>query len=114
MTFQLAVTAAEAFERLRPLAMLGGDAYIDGEIYDSAGAITAAELTWIKAGNRQHKDWDNTTLGTLRLDRERLVVEVNSRRRRELDPDGSDPNRELTACTLRHVPFRTPLTGRLV
>jgi hypothetical protein len=83
MTFQLAVTAAEAFERLRPLAMLGGDAHIDGEIYDSAGAIAAAELTWIKAGNRQHKDWDNTTLGTLRLDRERLVVEVNSARRRD-------------------------------
>lgn len=83
MTYQLAVTAAEALERLRPLAMLGGDAHIEGEVYDSAGAITAAELTWIKAGNRQHKDWDNTTLGTLRLDRERLVVEVNSRRRRD-------------------------------
>src|SRR6266446_4064407 len=63
--------------------MLGGDAHIDGEVYDSAGAITAAELTWIKAGNRQHKEWDNTTLGTLRLNGARLVVEVNSARRRD-------------------------------
>ena len=42
----------------------------------------AATLTWIKAGNRKLKDWDNTTLGTLRIDGTRLVVEVNSARRR--------------------------------
>ena len=30
--------------------------------------MAAAVLTWLKAGNRKHKDWDNTTLGTLRLD----------------------------------------------
>jgi len=83
MTYQLGVTAAEAFERLRPLATLRGDAHIDGEVYDSAGEITAAELTWIKAGNRQHKDWDNTTLGTLQLNGARLVIEVNSARRRD-------------------------------
>lgn len=82
MTYALGLTAAEAFERLRPLATLGSDVHLDGEVYDSAGAIAAAELTWIKAGNRKHKDWDNTTLGTLRLDGERLVVEVNSARRR--------------------------------
>ncbi len=83
MTYELDVAAAEAFERLRPLATLRGDAHIDGEVYDSAGAITAAELTWIKAGNRQHKDWDNTTLGSLWLNGTRLVVEVNSARRRD-------------------------------
>lgn len=74
---------AEAFERLRPLATLRGEAHIDGEIYDGAGVITAAELTWIKTGNRRHEDWDNTTLGTLRLNGSSLVVEVNSARRRD-------------------------------
>ncbi len=83
MTYELDVTAAEAFERLRPLATLHGDAHIDGEVYDGAGAIAAAELTWIKAGNRQHKDWSNTTLGTLRLNGARLEIEVNSARRRD-------------------------------
>jgi hypothetical protein len=83
MTYELGVTTSEAFERLRPLATLRGDAHIDGEVYDRAGAITAAELTWIKAGNRKHKDWDNTTLGRLRLNGARLVVEVNSARRRD-------------------------------
>ena len=83
MTYELGVTTTEAVERLRPIATLRGEAHIDGEAYDDAGALTAAELTWIKAGNRQHKDWDNTTLGTLRLNGARLVVEVNSARRRD-------------------------------
>jgi hypothetical protein len=39
-----------------------------------------------------HKAWDNTTLGTLRIDRSRLVVEVNSvRRRRRIE-------REIAKC----------------
>lgn len=83
MTYELSVTTAEAVERLRPIATLRGEAHIDGEVYDDAGALTTAELAWIKAGNRQHKDWDNTTLGTLRLNGARLVVEVNSARRRD-------------------------------
>jgi hypothetical protein len=83
MTYDLSVTAADAFDRLRPLATLRGEAHVDDERYDASGEIEAAVLTWLKAGNRKHKDWDNTTLGTLRLDGSRLVIEVNSARRRE-------------------------------
>jgi hypothetical protein len=83
ITYDLSVAAAEAFDRLRPLATLRGETHVDGERWNAAGAIEAAVLTWIKAGNRQHKDWDNTTLGTLRLDGAHLVIEVNSARRRE-------------------------------
>ena len=83
MIYECDLTPAEAFERLRPLAMLGAEAHIEDEIYDATGAITKADLTWIKPGNRQHKDWDNTVLGNLRLDGSRLVVEVNSARRRD-------------------------------
>ena len=83
MTYNLGLTPAESFHRLRPLATLRGEAHVDDERYDAAGGIEAAVLTWLKAGNRKHKDWDNTTLGTLRLDGSRLVIEVNSARRRE-------------------------------
>jgi hypothetical protein len=81
MVYKLAVTTAEAFERLKPLATLEGEAHVDDEAYDGTGALVAANLSWIKAGNRQHKSWDNTILGTLRLDGTRLTVEVNSARR---------------------------------
>jgi hypothetical protein len=83
ITFDLGLTPAESFDRLRPLATLRGEAHVDDERYDAAGGIEAAVLTWLKAGNRKHQDWDNTTLGTLRLDGSRLVIEVNSARRRE-------------------------------
>jgi hypothetical protein len=83
MTYALDLTPSEALDRLRPLATLRGEAHISEEVYDASGAITAAVLTWIKAGNHKNKDWDNTTLGTLQLRGTRLVVEVNSARRRD-------------------------------
>jgi hypothetical protein len=83
MIYDLGLTPAESFDRLRPLATLRGEAHVDDERYDAAGGIEAAVLTWLKAGNRKHKDWGNITLGTLRLDGLRLVIEVNSARRPE-------------------------------
>lgn len=82
LIYELGVTASEAVERLTPLATLRGNVHLADEVHDADGALLTAPLTWIKAGNRKHKDWDNTTLGTLRLDGSRLVVEVNSARRR--------------------------------
>jgi hypothetical protein len=82
LTYALGVPVAVAVERLTPLAMLRDEAHITDETYDATGALCSATLTWIKAGNRKMKDWDNTTLGTLRVNESQLVVEVNSARRR--------------------------------
>ena len=82
LTYELGLLAAEAIERLTPLATLRDEAHVADEAYDINGALCSATLTWIKAGNRKMKDWDNTTLGTLRVSESRLVVEVNSGRRR--------------------------------
>jgi hypothetical protein len=82
LTYALGVPAAVAVERLTPLAMLRDEAHITDETYDATGALCSATLTWIKAGNRKMKDWDNTTLGTLRVNESQLIVEVNSARRR--------------------------------
>jgi len=82
LTYELGVPVSQAVERLAPLATLRGEAHVTDEAYDATGALCSATLTWIKAGNRKMKDWDNTTLGTLRVDESKLVVEVNSARRR--------------------------------
>ena len=63
--------------------MLGDEADVDEEAYDAAGAIAAAHLSWIRPGNRKHKDWDNTILGTLHIDGTTLTVDVNSAKRRD-------------------------------
>ncbi|MGE3843550.1 MAG: SEC-C metal-binding domain-containing protein [Vicinamibacterales bacterium] len=82
LTYELGIPPARAVECLTPLATLRDEAHISDETYDATGAIRGATLTWIKGGNRKMKDWDNTTLGTLRISEARLVVEVNSARRR--------------------------------
>lgn len=43
--------------------------------------MTGAVLSWVKAGNKQMKSWDNTILGTLRLEPGKLTADVNSERR---------------------------------
>jgi SEC-C motif len=78
LTYELNMTVAGAFESLAPLARVHGEDHIDEISRDESGAITGAVLSWVKSGNRQHKDWDNTILGTLRLSAGRLVAEVNS------------------------------------
>ena len=82
MTHALAMSPGEAVDRLRPSATLRGEVHIEGERYDDAGALAAAELTWLKGRNRLHTEWDNTALGRWRFDGSRLVVEVNSSRQR--------------------------------
>ena len=77
----LKTTVAKAFESLAPLAKVHDEDHIDEVARDDSGAIAGAVLSWVKAGNRQHKEWDNTVLGTLRLGAGRLVAEVNSARR---------------------------------
>ena len=81
LTFELKTTVGEAFERLAPLAMVHGEDHSEEVVRDAAGAVTNASLSWVKAGNRQHKQWDNTLLGTIRIEPGRVVADVNSARR---------------------------------
>lgn len=88
LTYVLGIPAAVAVERLTPLARLRDEAHIAEEACDDTGALRSATLTWIKAGNRKMKGWDNTTLGTLRVNESQLVVEVNpARRRRRIEKE---------------------------
>jgi hypothetical protein len=78
LTYHLNTTVAQAFEGLAPLARVHGEDHIDEITHDESGAIISAVLSWVKTGNRQHKDWDTTILGTFRLGAGHLVAEVNS------------------------------------
>ncbi len=83
LKYELDMSAAEAFERLKPLAVLGREEHVEDVGRNASGAVTSATLSWIAAGNRQNKSWDKTILGTLRLNGSTLTVEVNSARRRD-------------------------------
>jgi hypothetical protein len=81
LVYDLAAPVPDAFERVRPLAVLGDDEHVSDMETDESGAMKSVVVSWVKAGNRKHKAWDNTILGTVRLEAGRLTAEVNSARR---------------------------------
>jgi hypothetical protein len=81
MRYDLTMPVDEAFARLLPLATVRGEEHVDDVATGEGGAMSSAVLSWVKAGNRQMKDWDNTILGTLQLESGRVTAEVNSAKR---------------------------------
>jgi hypothetical protein len=72
----------EAFDALKHLTL----DCTDEELLEDAerardGGLRRVEFTWAKAGNAVHKDWSNTTLGSVQIDGKRLLAHVNSERR---------------------------------
>src|SRR5690606_5686620 len=48
------------------------------------GSLRRVGFQWLKAGNRQHKEWETTALGMIEIDQDTLSVHVNSRERADL------------------------------
>src|SRR5260370_13987914 len=87
LTYRLHCSPSSAFERLSPLARASVDDQLQlmaDATMNNAGELQAAILSWSKTGNRMHRDWDNTTLGTIEIDGSRLLICVNSKRRTTL------------------------------
>jgi len=72
----------EAFDRLAPLAY-GYEAndLLDDATVDRAGNVTAVTVPWAVAGNKVHREWENTSLGTIEIDGRLMTVSVNSEQR---------------------------------
>ena len=80
--FALQCTPCEAFDRLASLAYgYDADALLADARRDGSGTVTAVTVPWTVAGNKVHRDWENTSLGTIEIDGRRLTVSVNSERR---------------------------------
>jgi hypothetical protein len=80
--FDLRCSPRDAFEHLCSLSLdRPEDECMEDPQYDAAGELRAVRFTWMKRGNAKHASWDNTILGTLRIDGGRLSVHVNSQRR---------------------------------
>jgi len=71
-----------AFDALKGLALDATDTeLLAGAVHDAHGRLRKIEFSWRKRGNKQHKDWNNTILGNIRIDVGTLTVEVNSEKR---------------------------------
>jgi hypothetical protein len=84
LSYRLRCSPASTFDRLRPLARASHEdraRLLAGATMDPAGELQAVRLSWSRRGNRLHPEWDNTTLGTIEIEGDRLEVHVNSERR---------------------------------
>lgn len=71
-----------AFDALRHLSIgLSEQELLAEATHDADGELLAVEIPWLKPGNAKHVSWQNTTLGRIEIDGQRLVVEVNSEER---------------------------------
>ena len=69
-------------QQLLPLA-LSDDAeeFLHEAKRTKSGEIKQVAFPWLKKGNKQHKNWDNTVMGHVTVEQERLTLETNSEKR---------------------------------
>lgn len=80
--FELGCSPQEAFDGLRSLALaFNHDRLLDDAVRDTHGNLLEVRFDWAKKGNKKHKSWDNTVLGTLEIKGTSLTAEVNSEKR---------------------------------
>ncbi|MBI5753240.1 MAG: SEC-C domain-containing protein [Hydrogenophilales bacterium] len=73
-----------AFDALKHLCItMNEDELLADAVFDSAGALCKIEFPWQKAGNKRNPGWDNTVLGNIAIDGDKLTLEVNSENRAE-------------------------------
>lgn len=78
--FELRCSPQEAFDGLRSLALYQ-EGILEDATRDENGNLLEVNFDWMRKGNKKHKSWDNTVLGSLEIKGKTLTVEVNSEKR---------------------------------
>jgi len=74
-------SARAAFDAIRHLCLKTSEVELLANArFDNRGELVAVEVPWLREGNAKLA-WDNTILGHLRIEGQRLVAEVNSSER---------------------------------
>ncbi len=82
--YVLECTPLEALDALATLSLAeNANELIATGDFDSQGNLTSIEFPWLKKGNKQHKDWNNTVMGNIVIDKDKLTVDINSADRSE-------------------------------
>ncbi len=82
LKYELLCPPSQALESLRTLVLPDFRDGIEHEsVRDKDGNLIKVSFRWQKEGNRAHKHWTNTTLGEITIERNSLVIDVNSEKR---------------------------------
>jgi hypothetical protein len=70
------------FEAIYPLCIFATkNELLQDAKYDPQGKLVSIEFPWLKKGNKKNKGWDNTVLGHITINKNKMKVEVNSKER---------------------------------
>jgi hypothetical protein len=79
LLYELRCTPGQALEKLKTLVLPEyRDQILTDADFDGLGNLVRVSLTWQKEGNRMHPEWDNTSLGLIKISGGGLEAEVNS------------------------------------
>jgi hypothetical protein len=78
--FELGCSTQEAFDGLRSLALYQ-EGILEDATRDENGDLLEVGFDWMRKGNKKHKTWDNTVLGSLTIKGNTLTADVNSEKR---------------------------------
>jgi hypothetical protein len=82
LRYKLRCTPEQALEKLKTLVLPEfQEEILDDADSDDSGNLIHVSLTWQKRGNRVNPEWDNTSLGSIKIKGDALEVEVNSEER---------------------------------
>lgn len=83
LLYHLECSPREALDALISLSLDTVDEYEDIAEYDAEGELHAIAFPWLRKGNQKVAGMENTVLGHLRIEGDRLTIEVNSQERAE-------------------------------
>lgn len=82
--FKLSISPQEALKKLLPLTLSKNpQEFLNDAKLDKTGKIKKIEIPWLKKGNKQNKSWDNTIMGHIIIENNKLILETNSDKRTE-------------------------------
>lgn len=72
-------SAQEAFEKLHPLCIAESKTeLLETAQLNTQGGVEGIDFPWLKKGNKQNPEWDNTVYGHISIKRKVLNLKVNS------------------------------------
>lgn len=82
--FKVTINLEEAMNLLLPLTLSkNAEAFLSDAKRNKSGVIQKIEIPWLKKGNKKHKNWDNTVMGHITLQENKLILETNSEKRNQ-------------------------------
>jgi len=82
--FKLTVKPEEALRCLLPLTLSkDAEGFLRDAKRSESGVVQKIEIPWLKKGNKKHQNWDNTVMGHITLQANKLMLETNSEERNQ-------------------------------